>query len=183
MKKVNKKKLLIGSIIILTAMGTAFVYFRMNGPSVNDKSYTVDQSEGINFNPPTEEEQQRADENKQRIQEREQAINAAQQNSSDEKRNVIPTFSYVGKYGTQIEVGSYVPGVYEDRGTCTAKFSKGGENFSRSVQAVKNVTSVDCPVIAVPVSSFPSTGAWSVTVSYDSSNAAGTSETRTVEVK
>ena len=183
MKKINKKTVVSVSIITIVAVVAAYVYFRINDPTTTDNSYPVDQSDGINFNPPTDEEKQRADENKQRIQEREDAINEAQRADNGEKQNVTPAFSYIGKYGTQIEVGSYVPGIYEEGGTCTAKFSRNAETFSRSVQAVKNVSSVDCPVIAVPVSSFPSMGIWSVTVSYNSTNASGESETRTVEVK
>lgn len=185
--KINKnpkKKLLIITLLAVAALACTVAFLSMRdgfdkGRSANE----VDQSAGINLDPPTDEEKQRADDNKRRIEERERAIEDAQNNDDGPRRTVTPAFSYLGQYGAQIEIGSYVSGIYEDGGTCTAKFSKDGESFSRSVQANKNVTSVDCSVIAVPVSDFPSKGIWSVVVSYDSLTAAGSSETRTFEVK
>jgi len=183
MRKINKKIIVTFTIITALALAAAYYYLYRNNSLANETDYPVNQSDGINFDPPTEEEKLRADENKKRIEEREEAINNAQQNNTGGKQTVTPSFSYIGQYGTQIEVGSYVPGIYEDGGTCTAKFSQDSDNFSRSVQALKNVASVDCPVIAVPVASFPTKGVWSVTVSYSSEKATGISDTRTVEVK
>lgn len=106
-----------------------------------------------------------------------------QQQRGDDRKLVKPVITYAGQYGGQVEVGGYVPGVFEDGGTCTAKFTNGGKTITKSVNSVKNVNSNDCPVMIAKNEEFSPRGTWSVTITYESTIAAGTSDPKSIEVK
>ena len=102
--------------------------------------------------------------------------------SGDSTRQATVIINDASQYGSNIEVRSYVEGVVETDGTCTVTFSKGNQSFSKTTEPLTNPTYTTCATVSVPVSEFPSTGTWQVTVNYVSAKHRG-SASKNVEVK
>lgn len=184
-KKRSNKKILVLIILgaILLAGGGVFLYQKSHkySPSttVGVQKDAARNQNGVDMSPATKKDQDRADAAKDKIVDKQKLGTPP----SSDKKTVTPTVTYADQYGTNIEIGSYVGGVYEDGGTCTATFTQISTSFTRSVAAIKNVSSVDCPVITVPVEAFTPKGTWNMTLSYASSTAAGSAATKQIEVK
>jgi hypothetical protein len=183
-KKISKKPLFILSAIILIVLLSGGYYLfdkRQNKESKAATQAPSQQEEKINLDSPTEQDKLAAEQNKQSIAERDQQVQ--KQPSASGKKSVKPVITYAGQYGPQVEVGGYVPGVYEDTGTCTARFTNGSQTFTKSVKAIKNVSSTDCPAMVANNTEFSPKGKWSVVVSYDSPAANGASDSKAIEVR
>lgn len=179
----NKKIIIILVICVLVGVLGLFVFKNNRESLLTVSQPSTQEQQTINLNPPTKEDADRRDQKKNEILDRERSIENQKPSSSGVKNPVKPVITYAGQYGSQIEVGAYVAGIFEDGGTCTAQFSNpGNESLVKKVQAVKSASSVDCPVIAVKTGEFATKGTWSVLVSYDSSSATGSSDARTFEV-
>lgn len=176
-KKPSKKILLFSLCLILIAAGMSYALVSRNtSPSSGDKT--------VNLDPPTKADAARVEANKKRLVERQEQ--EAQQNKTagtGQLKTVKPAITYAGQYDNAIEVGAYVNNVFEDGGSCTATFTRSGTQFTKTVQAVKNVSSVDCPTMSAASSDFASKGTWQVTVAYSSGTAQGASDSRQIEVK
>ncbi len=178
----NKSKLTIivfVVLIILSIGGGAYSFQKMH---TNNKPLPAPSTarSDPNLNPPTKEDQQRADKNKQDI------INSTAVDTKpavNGKTAVKPTITYAATYGDSVEVGAYVSGIFEDNGSCTATFSNGNTRLEKQVSAVKGSSVVNCPAMSLPSSSFSPKGTWSVVVSYNSTAAVGESAPRQLEVK
>lgn len=179
-KKPSKKTTIILLLAILIIAGGILYYLKyVRADTATQETSTSD----VNLSPSTEEDKKRAEDNKQRIVEQDEQLKTqGQQPSSASKKTVVPTITYADQYGSVVEVGSYVTGIYEDNGKCTATFTKGSASFAKSVNAVKNVNSVNCPAMSAPVSEFTSKGTWNVVVSYSSDTASGSSTAKQIEV-
>lgn len=177
----SKKKLIIILVALLAVIALSGGIYLRN--SNKEAPRTPDQGEAINFDPPTEEDAKRVDENKQAIVDREEAIQNNNQQPQPGPKSVKPTITYAGQYETGVEVGGFTNGVFEDGGVCTATFSKGSTTFSKSVNAIKNVNAMDCPAIITPIDQFNSKGGWNVTLKYSSASASGESDPRIIEIK
>lgn len=178
-QNVKNKYVLIGLIVLLIAGSGYFVFAKRKSASID----TTNQGKAspINYDPPTAEDAQRADDNKQRIVEREEKLRE-QQTNTEGKRTVKPVITYAGQYGQSVEVGGYV-NTFENDGTCTATFTQGSKRIAKSVTAVRGANSMDCPVMSVDTVEFNPKGTYEVVVSYSSSSATGTSDARQVEIK
>lgn len=183
-KNVSKKIILVAlAVILVIAFGVYYLLDRKNNSEqAVENPGQNQQQEDINFNPPTPEDAQRAEENKEQIIQGQQNTPVGQ-TTPDGKKSVKPTITYAGQYGDQVEVGAYVSGVLEDFGVCKAIFQKGSEAMTVQVEAVRGASSMDCPVMGVPVNELKQKGTWSVTVSYSSTSASGVSDSRQLEVK
>lgn len=183
----NKNKIILLVLFFFLTGGAAWIAIASKSTPEKTKvsspsSANTNPVQKIDTKPATENDQVRVDDNKQRIVDSQDKI--APTSPAAGKKTVKPTITYAGQYSQVVEVGGYVSGVYEDGGSCTATFDRAGSNsFSRTTLGVKNVTSVDCPVISVPVSDFGTKGEWSVTLNYDSATAQGLSERKKIEVK
>jgi hypothetical protein len=180
MKKIKmpNKKILILSFIVLA--GIAFISFLYLSKSENSEKTTnpTSSQEAINFNPATEEDKKRADDNKQQIVDKQ---NQTPPSGSEElKASVFIT--YAGQYGNAIEVGGYA-NVFEEGGNCTAIFTQAGNVVTKRVEAIRGAKSVDCPVISANIDEFPTKGTYSVMLSYASPKSSGSSEARLIEIK
>lgn len=179
MVKIKKQSIALVAVLVLAMITSGLLYAKnRNLDSSQPASPDATQAQDINFDPPTAEDAQRAADNKQRLTDQPSQPNA----SPGTKKSVKPTITGAGQYGEVVEISSFVGGVFEDGGTCTATFTSGGTSFTSSVQAVSNVNTVNCPTISVPISNFNPRGTWSVTISYSSNTAAGTSDPKQVEV-
>ncbi len=166
--------------LLIVAIG-AYLYAQRKSstpmPPVNSPKPTGT----VNLEPATEQDKQAADNNKEDL------INRNDRPPGQERgdnRNVVkPIITYAGQYGPQIEVGGYVPGVFEEGGTCTAKFTNGSNSFSKSIKAIRSANSTDCPAMVASAEEFSPKGSWSVVILYDSTTSAGISDSRTIEVR
>lgn len=179
-KKSNKKLLIIVICIVLVLGAGAIYLITRKSNNSSQPSTTTNQTETINLDPPTEADKQRVEDNKQRIIEDSNKTNSQ---ATSGLKQVMPVITYAEQYKEQVEVGSYVGGVFEDGGTCTATFSQGSSSFTRSSTGVKGSNNVNCPMITAKASDFPSKGTWNVTLSYSSSTASGSSASKGFEVK
>lgn len=182
MLKLKNKKILILSVAAVLLVGSILFYLKVYHSRPPAESSAISPTETLNLDPPTDEERKNADDNKRAIVDREQQLK--DRPASTGKRTVKPFITYAGQFEpqNQIEVGGYVPGIFEEGGVCRATFSQGSSNFSKQVPATQNANSVNCPVIKAARSDFSPKGNWSVVLSYDSKTASGSSETKVIGV-
>jgi hypothetical protein len=179
----NKKFFLLGALALLILGAGAVFSLRDSQPKPAD-SQSADLSNAediINLDPPTAQDAQRVDENKERLAEKQAQEDSQAGQSSTSKKQVTPIITYAGQYDQQIEVGAYVS-VFEDNGTCSATFTNGSKSFVKTVQAVKNVSTTNCPAMAAQASEFSPKGSWTLVVTYDSPISNGHSASRTLVI-
>jgi hypothetical protein len=112
-----------------------------------------------NLNPPTEAEKNATEAHKDAL---------VQQEASGNKTtsSVTPIITSASTNG----VNGFVSGVFEDGGTCTFAFTKNSETFTKTTAGFKNATSTNCTPLSLSSSDFPSSGNWTVVLSYSSSS-------------
>lgn len=166
-------------VILLVVSGLYFFVLQKNATTNSTTDTEQKDPVGfVNLNPPTESEEKSGDQAKL------EAIAAENRRNTPKQPGTItanPNITYAGVYGTQVEVGAYVSGVFEQGGTCTLTASSASESKTVEVGAVKSANSVDCPVMKLDKTSLPA-GSWSITVSYASGSATGISATQIVKV-
>jgi cytoskeletal protein RodZ len=175
-KKPKNKKLLIVTLVLIVVAGIGLFVFYQNTKNSESEPQVSDPT--INLDPPTEEDLKRAADNKEQIVADQEKNNNRTQTAS----SVKPVITYADQYGDTIEVGGYIS-LFEENGTCTATFTQGAKRITKSVKAVRNAQSTDCPVMAVPVSQFNPKGNYSVTISYSSPSNNSISEARQITVR
>jgi hypothetical protein len=179
--KTKKSKVIIGLVIVLLLIGGLVIYsYRKDRQSTQITSVGVVKPD-INFDPPTEEEKKQAEDNKSRLIEKESQNQT--QPSPDNKASVVPEITIAEVSGEFVEVGSYVPGIFENNGSCIAKFTRNSHTITRQVQSVAEGRATYCPLIKVPLNEFSEKGSWQVKVTYSSAVYSGTSSERSIEVK
>lgn len=179
--KTTKKSILISVLILAIVAAGVFYFFKTNEKN-NSKTQSDSSNQGINYSPPTEEEAAAGDKTKETTPENEGPSKPLVA-GPDGLKSVEPVITYAAQYGQNIEVGGYIPRIFEEGGTCTAVFTLNANSFSKSVQAVENARSVDCPTISVGSSEFSQKGSWSVVLNYSSNTSKGSSSPLIVEVK
>lgn len=176
----NKKIVTIISIISIAIIGGIFYYWSsIHTPksSAGQTAISTD-SKKIDLSPATEEDKTRADQNKEEI------VNKHNQTSepASGKRTVTPVITYAGTYGSSFQVGGFVD-AFEEGGTCTATLTKGLTKVTKSLTAVRGANSVNCPEIDFPLSSLPDKGTYTLTLTYSSDTASGTSASQNVAIQ
>lgn len=99
------------------------------------------------------------------------------------KERVVPfitSATWDAKAGA-LDVGAIVPVVVERAGTCTLTATRGDASLTVSGDAVATASYTGCPQLVLKDAGLTA-GSWSVAVSYDSDDSAGTSVARTVTV-
>lgn len=137
----------------------------------------------INLDPPSKTDKNRVEDNKQRIVDQENGQPPRESSSANGKREVSPVITYAGQYGSKVEVGGYINGVFENGGICTVTFTKNGAVITKTSQGVGDVRTTSCPTLTAEASELSPKGAWEAVLSYDSPTAFGKSVSRTIEVK
>jgi hypothetical protein len=166
--------------LLLLGITSVVIIHKHNNHKLIDSTSTTKPQE-INLAPPTKDDAQRVSDNKQKIVDENNANNTDTNNSKN--KAVTPVITYADQYGSTVEVGAYVPGIFEDNGVCTAVFTQNSESIKKSVTAVKDVNSVDCPTMSIASSEFKSKGQWNVVVHYQSINAEGNSISKGIGIK
>jgi len=127
-----------------------------------------------NLNPPTAEDKQAVDEHKETI---------SNPPASTSTKTVTPIIVDANEYDGQVEIRSFVPGIFENGGTCTATLKMGSLTVTKSASANADATTTNCTKFVIPASEFSSKGTWSATISYNSANYQGTSAPSNVEIQ
>jgi len=182
-KKPDRKRLLlVTGICVVIAASAALGWWQYLRPSSNKNNQAssndaaTDRTSTINLEPATPEEKQAAEDRKDEI------ANEQQSQNTPAGAKVTPIITYAGQYGSNIEVSAYVPGIIENGGTCTLTAQKGSSKLTKTVAGVDNAQNTSCPTFIVSRMEFSSTGTWTVTVSYSSTDYSGTSASKALEV-
>jgi hypothetical protein len=172
-KRFTHKKLVICCLIgLLIAAGVAVYAYRRH---VKNKAAPVSvssQTSGtsgstINLSPPTS--QDKTDNNSHK----DQLANGQSTSAVDTsgKKRVTPTISYVDRS----TVESFVTGVFENGGVCTATLTQGSQTVTKTSTGFQNASYTQCAPISLTGVNLGK-GPWTVMVSYSSASAVGKSE-------
>ncbi len=153
--------------LVLTGLVFAFVHFHSHG---SDLPVAAKPKQQINKQPATSEEKTASQDSKDQIVERNKTTPA-----SSGGVIVTPIITHSEVRADQIEAEAYVSSVVEDTGTCTLRATQGSSTVTKSVGAIANATTTNCQAFIIARSEFPSSGVWSLTVTYESVKAHGTS--------
>jgi hypothetical protein len=175
--KNNKTKIVLVIAVLVAAIATLVFILERTGTtnfysSSSSESNSQTNTQPINYDPPTEDEQAAGDEQKQEI--------------VDNSQKPLPMTAEVvivdaSQYEDTVEVRAFAANVVED-GTCTITFTKDSKSFSKQVPASADASTSPCIALTVPVAEFGISGAWSVTVNYTGSTVTGNSQT-TLEIQ
>lgn len=175
----NRKKMyfsIAGAMLVLLVGTFLFVRSRNHTSTVpSPATKTLADGSTVNLAPPTEEDKKAVDQHKEDL------SNSSTPPASN-TQNVTPIISSSGQFGDAIEVRGFVPGIFEDGGTCKANFTLNAASISKQSAAVKDATVTRCTNFSIPRSEF-SAGTWTLTLEYASAAHQGSSETTKVEVK
>lgn len=180
-KLITPKKILFLSVIILLVFGGFFGYRHFSSKSKTDKPATTSQQQQeqkIDLTPPTQEDTEAVNQHKDEISKNNQSTSS--QNSGQKSVSIVVVDA--SQYDQQIEVRAFVSGVVENGGTCTYVFTNSTTTLTKQTKAAADATTTRCPTLNISRSEF-SAGNWSVTVSYKSTTAQGTSTAKSFEVK
>lgn len=171
----DKRRFFVAFLIILFLIMLGVFLYKQSQRSNTNNPVSANESEGLNLNPPTEEDIKEAENNKERL-----ANSPSTTPTSNEK--VTPIITSWGQANGKVEVAARVPGILEEGGLCTLTLKRGGETRTGSSNAMANVSEVSCGFIGIPRSSLTA-GEWSATVTYSSPQNSGTSEAKKIVVE
>lgn len=170
------KKILLAILVVLLLAVIAGSFYVLN----NRRDNAVPaKNPAVNLQPATQQEQSDSNQHKEDIVKQDEAS----KNPANSGKQVTPVIVDAGQYGSNIEVRSYVPAIAEDGGSCTFTFSQGSQKVTKDATGFADATTTKCPNLSVGQNSLPSKGSWTVTVSYKSTTASGSSQASTFEVK
>ena len=169
----HKRLLVTLAILMVFAGGSGAVWVAKN--RANTDSSPEARKPTINYTPGTATEKKETEDNKDRIVNEQQQTPASSSDTGN-KKTVTPIIT-----SSTGSVRGSVNGIFEEGGTCTATFKKSDTTLTRTSAGFQNVSYTQCAPIAIN-DGFLSPGTWSVTLSYSSATAEGTSQSQTVEV-
>ena len=178
-KKINNKRIIIiatGLLLIATA-GAFFMYQKMTS-KVDQSQDATRPTNTVDYGPPTDEEKAQAEKQK------EQNIERSQSDSAPPSRTANVVVVDSSQYGSSFEVRGYVSNVFEEGGSCTARFSRIGSNaVVKVVSATKSATTTQCQTIEVPVTEFNVKGDWNFTLEYSSPSKQGITKSSIIAIR
>jgi hypothetical protein len=173
-KKLTSKKSIAIMIVLLLVIGGGLYWGLSSKNSNSAQERAIKAShEDINFDPPTKEEEKATEDHKTDLPDN----TATPPAPATGKKEVKPVISNL----EAATINAYVPGVFEDNGTCTATYSMGGQIKTQTTTGFKNASYTQCPPFN-PSALNLAPGVWSVTVDYSSAAAQGTSEQATLKI-
>ncbi len=172
----SKRPFVIGAVVLVSGIVAATtLFYNRSNDNTSPTPMGTEKSTDINYNPPTKEEIKETEDRKEQLSD---PVTPPVTNTSG-KVVVTPVVTN----SSQSEVRSFVTGVSEDGGTCTATFTHEALSFSKTSTGFKNVSTTNCEPISLSRSDFSASGKWSVTVSYSSNTSEGKSQSTTFEVQ
>lgn len=169
------RKILLSLLAVFIIAFTAIIFSRDDSPQSPASLSPVSSSSQPTkeFSPPTDAEKKEADQRKETLISQPEA-------SSDNttKKKVTPIITYADSVG----VNAFVPGVFEENGTCTATYLKDDNKITASSKGFQNSNYTSCAPIKLN-GALSLKGEWNVSVKYNSNNAGGVSEAYSFEVQ
>jgi hypothetical protein len=188
-QKVSKKHLaiIIISVVAVLALGYfCYAYATKNAwPFKAQATDTTTRSEdGINYNPPTEQEVENSQEAKENNAQRSEngTENGEQSNTSKAPVSVGIAYASYDKAKGAVDIRAFTPDVIEGTGICTATLTLNEITVIGKSKAFIDSSSSQCEPILIKRTDFPTTGKWSLVVSYDSPTSSGKSPAMEVEI-
>lgn len=132
----------------------------------------------INFDPPTDEEKQQAEDHKAEL---EKKLGSENTNSAPNTDPASVTLTYIRYTGQGVEGAGFV-NVFEEGGTCTLTLTKGSSKVTAVSQGFTDVNKTTCPPVTIARSQIPQAGEWTVILSYKSETKNGSSAEQKVSV-
>jgi hypothetical protein len=178
-KNLKKIYFSVAGIVLVVLLGTFLLVRSHHHPAATSSPTTKTLADGstVNLAPPTDEDKQAVDQHKDDL--------GNQQNTppTPSGQNVTPVITVSGQSsdGGPVEVRGFIPGIFEDGGTCTANFTLNAASVVKTSNAVKDATVTRCTNFSIARSEF-SPGTWTLTLEYTSAAHQGSSETTKVEV-
>lgn len=185
-KKSKMQKLLIvlSSILVVGLIGFGLYIRNSKQQAKEDKKVDTDSISYIDYSGPTDIEKQAVDDNKKALQDRLSIEEGTAPVSNGSMKSVSPVISFFGQnqHTGAVEVGSFIPEIYEDDGTCTLVLKNGAQEVSATQTSSKDARTTTCGVISIERSKL-SAHNWEAQIKYNSPNAKGVSATVTIPVK
>ncbi|MBI5357971.1 hypothetical protein HZB74_03955 [Candidatus Saccharibacteria bacterium] len=175
MSKILKSRKFLVLLALLIVVGAVAAYAYNSAQSDKEKNT---QPENSYTESSKDQEKSEAETNKANVDKRADLEKQASQTSTTKK-----TVSVVITNAQADSITSYVSGVFEDGGTCTATITKGSSEIIKTSKGFKDATHTTCAPIFLKSSDFPSSGTWAVKMSYSSSTSEGQSQTVNIEVR
>lgn len=172
----KKTLIIIGVIALIVVLGGAFAFVKIKDSNKPLPTSADQPTNTVNLNPPTEEEKSAADERKDAIVNEQ---NSNTQTPAGSKKQVVPVITNASQSG----VNSYISGVFEEGGTCTATYIQGAAKFTKGSIGFADATTTNCAPISTTRSDFPASGEWLVTIMYSSAAAEGSSAAKAFTVQ
>ncbi len=179
----SRKKLIIISVVTLLLVVAVGTWRFSTQKNTTAKAPEPQPGSVADVSRPTTEEKQAADDQKAKNVERTDIEKQAEQTPAGQKKAVTPIITFASQADANLEVGAFVPGVYEDGGTCTLTAKNGSATVTKTTTASKNATTTDCKNLVVAASEFSPKGNWDITITYQSATAQGTSQVKTVSIR
>lgn len=178
--KKHLKKVLVVLFIVLLGVGGYFGYRYF----VQNKNQSQKTTENINYNPPTEQEQQAGDSQKQNITEgqdrfKDQPSSQNQNNGTSNQATVVITDA--GQYDDVVEVRAFVSNHYQD-GQCTFTLTKNNLVVKKTTTAFRDVSTTICTNPLFNRNEFAQAGDWQIVVTYTADNVSGTSKPQPITI-
>lgn len=178
----NRSKALfigIAAIVLVAAGYIAYAKVTNSLWPFNTAKTTVQDSperpvNDVDYSPPTEEDASHANDAKKRLDE------STKQEQT--KTNIYVGVTMADIAVDQLEIRSFVSGVIEGGGTCTATLTRNGISVAATSTAFVDSTTSICTPISIPLTRFKDSGQWDLVVSYSSVTSTGTSTIIKVEL-
>ena len=176
-KSLKKRGLIISLLLILLVISGVVWNIKYKNSSTKQtttphNTNSSGNKPSINYNPPTQADIQQTDELKNSVTNPPKVVTT----TDNSKKKVTPMISNADSK----HVSAYVLGVFEEGGTCTATVTQGSLIFSRTSKGFENSSYTQCTPIDISTGGIIETQKWSLTVSYNSSTAEGTSSVATI---
>lgn len=172
-KKIHFTKKLVAIIVallVVIAVGGYFFYDRV----LNREENTTPTEQAQQYPGPSPEEKKEAEDNKEALLKRNEE--RLKPDTSTGVRAVTPVITTSSQNGDQVTITAYVPGIFENGGSCTMKATRGDKTVTKTSEAFANATTTDCAPFFMNKSEFSPVGEWDITITYKSSKAEGTSQ-------
>lgn len=177
-KKTKKRTTVLLSVAVLILAALLALYLLVIRDDTVSNSPPTD---GINYNPPTNEEKAAGDLIKDSVDEEDARQNNSGEDTDNDKKTVSVIITDASQYDNKVEVRSFIPNHFHD-GTCIIKFTKLNYELTKKTPAYRDVSSTICTNPDISRSEFQENGDWKVEVKYESEDAEGVSETQTVTI-
>jgi hypothetical protein len=184
MKKLQVKRYRVWILVVIVMgllVGASIVEYQRSHQSEKSAAVSPSPSPTINYGPPTKQEIADSEEHKKEL---EQARQNQPSTTPGVQKSVGPVISSWGQDpgSKDLEIAAFVPGIYEDGGTCILTLTKAGVVLTKTTAGHKDVNRTSCEPFTIAQDEL-TTGAWKAVIHYDSVTASGSSNQEMINVK